>query len=162
MLDLKFTDTNGPFAVRSDKGNFFRKGVVAIVKNVSDNKYLYIEYLVNDKIIPNQTTLVGGGVEEGENLEEAVKREIKEEAGFTGVEIIRRVGRCLCQYYSKDLDKNVNYDLEIFEVNLTDLHNTGQLDEDVGKITYRFCKKEELLDKISLNTHKYILSQYLI
>jgi len=160
MFSLKFIDTNGPFAVKEGKEEFYRKGVVAIIKNVLTDEYLYIEYLVNDRIIPNQTTLVGGGVEENEDLEVAVKREVQEETGFVNTGNLRHVGNCLCQYYSKDLDRNVNYDLEIFEVDLLDMQNDGQLAEDVGKIAYRFCTKEELLDKVSLNTHRYILSEY--
>lgn len=66
------------------KKNQPRVVVGALVKK--DSKYLLIKEKLNDGL--DYWIIPGGGVEFGESLEEAVKREIKEETGLD-IEIIK-------------------------------------------------------------------------
>ena len=66
------------------RGEYFEKARANILK---DNKVAFIKDLSNNKI-----TVPGGGVDDGESLEEAVKREALEETGMI-VEPIMPVGK---------------------------------------------------------------------
>jgi len=58
------------------------KNAVAVIVN-EDNKILLLKRSDYEKQwMPNKWALVGGGIEKGENPEEACKREIKEETGL--------------------------------------------------------------------------------
>lgn len=59
----------------------FRICVVAMIQNQQD-EYLLCKKPDNLGVYPGQWALVGGGVEKGESLEEALKREVEEEVGI--------------------------------------------------------------------------------
>ncbi len=59
-----------------------RRLVIAIVHNPVTDTYLAIEWA------KNEYSLVAGGIEDGENVAEAAKREIAEETGYTDVEFV--------------------------------------------------------------------------
>jgi leucyl-tRNA synthetase len=57
-----------------------RKTVTAVIKNPKNNLYLVLKEKDNN-------VFVGGGVDDGESIEDAIKREILEETGYKNVEI---------------------------------------------------------------------------
>ncbi len=57
-----------------------RKTVTAVIKNPKNNLYLVLKEKDNN-------VFVGGGVDDGESVEDAVKREIVEETGYKNIEI---------------------------------------------------------------------------
>lgn len=64
----------------------YRKGVSAIIKN-KNNEFLLVNLnSFEDKFF----AIPGGGVEDGESLEEAVYREIKEELGIFEKSLVRK------------------------------------------------------------------------
>ncbi|MCA9362005.1 class I tRNA ligase family protein, partial [Candidatus Kaiserbacteria bacterium] len=69
-----------------------RTGVYALLKNEKD------EYLVQHFKTPNYYWLPGGGLEEGESIEECLKRELAEETGFTDFQDLRRVSHLIFDY----------------------------------------------------------------
>ncbi|PIR79830.1 MAG: hypothetical protein COU25_03320 [Candidatus Levybacteria bacterium CG10_big_fil_rev_8_21_14_0_10_35_13] len=65
----------------------FRKAVQVILINPKNNKVLVLRW----KKFP-RTTFITGGVEEGEGIVEAAKREIREETGFVDFEYVKTLG----------------------------------------------------------------------
>lgn len=66
-------------------------------------------------------TFVIGGVEEGESLEEAVRREVLEETGYTSIASIKRLGFELrSEWFAAHKDENRYARMHIFEVRLAD------------------------------------------
>ncbi|MCL2440213.1 MAG: NUDIX domain-containing protein [Treponema sp.] len=95
----------------------FRKAVRAII--LKDNKILMV-FLGKTK----EYKFPGGGVEENENPEEALKREVMEEVGYTVNKVIEKIGvmteyaianegkgnifKMVSEYYITDIEVNQN------------------------------------------------------
>ncbi len=72
-----------------------RDAVVAIVKHWSEDKYLVLKWKKTD-----WRGFVIGGIEKGEDLAEAAKREVIEETGYTSVKFVREIpGTVNAQFY---------------------------------------------------------------
>ena len=65
----------------------FRNIVMAIVRNPATNQYLVLRTKK-----PKWTTFVIGGIEEGEDVETAARREISEETGYKNLKLVRILG----------------------------------------------------------------------
>ena len=82
-----FKAFTGDDVIRLDKKTVHRKVVVAFLKHWKEDKYLCLDW---EKY--NWHTAVIGGIEKGENLEEAGIREIQEETGFKNLKFVRNLG----------------------------------------------------------------------
>ncbi len=84
ILPVRIDETNPHVA---GKEIVFRKIVMAIVRNPKNDTYLVLR--VKN---PTWTTFVIGGVEEGEDVETAARREVVEESGYKNLKYIRTLG----------------------------------------------------------------------
>ena len=100
---LELEDREFPFSYTDHD----RKIVRAIVFD-EEKKFYFVRIHRDDSF--GKATLIetsGGGVEKGENLEEAIKRELKEELGAE-VEILREIG-IVSDYYNHVHRHNINH-----------------------------------------------------
>ncbi len=89
--------------VREDKETVDRRVVYGLVKDPNTGKYLMIDWKVYDQT----KTWVIGGVEEGESLEEAARREIEEETGYYDLEFKGQLGGEIHKkFFAKHKDEN--------------------------------------------------------
>ncbi len=87
---------------RPDKPTKTRRNVHVIVRNKKDNTYLILRNSIH-----SWDTIVIGGVEEGETLEAAARRELREETGYTDVTLIRELGApVMAEYFAPHKDEN--------------------------------------------------------
>lgn len=106
-----YDDTNPP---QKDKKNAKRIVVQGIVKHWSEDRVIQIQW----KKFPWKTFVIGGA-EEGENLEEAVKREIEEETGYTDIKSITKIGAEMrSEWFAKHKDENRYAFMHVFLVEL--------------------------------------------
>ena len=97
-----FIKAKGEFAVRSDKKTVKRNCVLAIIKHWEKDEYLC---LTSEK--HGWTTFIIGGIEEGEDPLDTVKREIVEETGFTDVQFIKKLGgKISAEHFAPHKDQN--------------------------------------------------------
>ena len=86
----------------SGKKTVERNNVHAIVKDPKTGKYLGLKWKKYDWL-----TFPMGGVEEGEDIVSAARREVEEETGYTNLKLVRVLdGRVRAEYFAKHKDEN--------------------------------------------------------
>lgn len=105
----------------------------------------------------NEYKLIGGGVDEGETLNQALKREVLEEAGCE-IKVIAELGY-IEEERTRDNFTQVSYVYVAGVAKDTQqLHLTEQEEEEGAKLCW--CNPEEALKKIKESYDKLIPSQY--
>jgi len=105
-----FVDASNP--PRPDKKNVPRVVVQGIVRNPKDNMVLQVIW----KQQPWKTFVIGGA-EEGEDLVEAVKREVREETGYKNFATVERVGvEMRSEWFANHKDENRFARMHVFEL----------------------------------------------
>ncbi len=135
----------------------YNKGLpfVKVYAPVRDgNKFIVLEKHRNGKTTYD---ISGGGVEEGETLEEAIKRELMEELNIE-VDVIKELGVYDKFYHPWELDGeiyNIQYEIHVFDTKIKNEQNTdmhvvglqGEFDNDTVKIAR--IDKKTLLSEVT-------------
>ena len=104
-------------AWRLDEPEFNRKVAVCLVKHWSENKYLFLRKKIVDKAV----VAVAGGMEQGEDLGSAGKREVREETGYLNAKFVKSLGSPIFyRYYSVVSKQNRMSELTPAYFELTD------------------------------------------
>ncbi len=108
--EIKFTVAGGPKyldedAVRDGKKFETREAIYAVVYNPKTDKYLMVDFQTMDCVAP-----VTGGIEKGEDVEAAARREILEETGYKNLKLEKILGEYTSQFYhpAKDLNRELH------------------------------------------------------
>ncbi len=105
-----FVDINTP--PREGKRHAPRVVVQGIVRNTKNNTVLQIVW----KKFPWKTFVIGGA-EDGESLEDAVKREVFEETGYKNFSSIRKIGSEMrSEWYAEHKDENRYAHMHVYEL----------------------------------------------
>jgi 8-oxo-dGTP pyrophosphatase MutT (NUDIX family) len=88
----------------------------------------------------NEYKFPGGGIEENESFEEALKREVLEEIGFSVIKILKKVG-IITEYAIAIEDKENVFKMisEYYSVNIDDNRIEQKLDEYESALEYKPC-----------------------
>jgi leucyl-tRNA synthetase len=109
-----------------------RTNVHVIVYNPKNKKYLILRNKMH-----GWDTVVMGGVDEGENLVEAAKRELKEEAGYVNVTYKRTLGNPVqTSYFTKHKDENRLAIASAVYFELDDETNVGMAEDEGNEVVW--------------------------
>ena len=150
----------GESSIKEDTITVRRHSVIAIIENKQNGRFL-CEDIQNGKY----RSFVQGGIEEGENIEQAAKREILEETGYKNVKIeyisnIPIINHFFAAYKGPN-GTNRFAKLEIVYGVLNNLDKDEISDEEKSKHTVKWVSKENLKDFININHNLYALNTIL-
>ena len=159
-LELKALDNEGiiPYCKRCNEFKFpkYSVAVSMIVINEENNKILLIQQYNKPVYI-----LVAGYVNKGESLEEALKREIKEETGME-VDLSLINPFMMIKYYTKNYfnsGKNRCNKIYYFVINTDNLINLKETnytkEEKEGNYTVRYINLSDVEEELIDNANKY-------
>lgn len=141
-------------AEREGLDHVFRRTVDPIIYDSEGNYYLVKE---NEKSVH----FAGGGIEDGETDEEAVRREVIEELGFTDFSIIRKITPAIsCSGFHSGKNRNQTSVGFAYEVVLNSLGKVS-CEADEGKHEIIKVKKEDVLKTITWEHHRFMFERYL-
>lgn len=109
---------------RPDKENTTRNVVMCIIEHPSDNTFLTLRWNKHD-----WHNFVMGGIEEGETAEEAARREIMEETGYTDFSYVGALPLAMKSIFyaaHKDVNRDINTTVLRFKLNSLDHVDTAK------------------------------------
>jgi leucyl-tRNA synthetase len=138
--------TKGPDAFREGEPVTVRRAVMCIVKHWEKD-----EYLVQTMKGHDVRTFISGGIEEGETVEEAAIREVKEESGYQHIEIERAIpGIRTIEFYHLQKKTNRRPEMHYMLMKLTDGEQVALSQEENDKHENHWLPFSELKDFLSL------------
>ncbi len=141
-----FFEQTGIDKARTDVETLERRTVDAIIESVEGGKFLL-------QVEGDHVHFVGGGAETGEDLQEAMIREVKEETGYIHFEIQETVVEHLQAYgFRHTKNKNQRTDSTVFHVRLLDDERIPSEVEE-GKHQIVWAPKQEIATRINWPHH---------
>ncbi len=131
----------------------FRRSIVAIVRNPKTSEVLTINWGKDG----GGRIFIGGGVDEGEDLVEAAKREITEETGYTDVEFVEQTENIHHHYYahSKNVAREILATGLLFELK-SDIRKEQNLETDEqDKFTVEWLDEAKVDAEVRDELHTY-------
>lgn len=148
------TDPKNP--PRADKEDTTRIVAQCIVKHPTEDKYLTLKWTKHD-----WHTFITGGVEEGENIEEAAIREIREETGFKNIVHKRTMPLEInTRFYAAHKDVNRDIAVTVLEFELEDLERGEQKLEEHESFEVTWTDKKDLKDLSPVTELPYIMDWF--
>jgi leucyl-tRNA synthetase len=134
-----------------------RNQISCILRNPKNDQYAYLEW--NKEF--GWTTFIGGGIEDGESLEQAVKREILEESGYKNIRIVKEIAK-VCGGGCAAHKKENRFSLRTaFLCELIDEEKGEVVEEEKNKHEIRWVNKDQIASIINVETDIYVWDIYL-
>lgn len=146
------------YPLQEDKSMVERQVVRAIAKHWSEDKYLAVVEKKNDNIC----TLIGSGIDEGEEPKKGILREIQEESGYSDFRVCQVLDlRVYKTFFNKKKDRNQKNTIFCAYVELNSANQQTISTEEQELIEYKWLTKEELKENMSGAQDLYFVDRIL-
>jgi 8-oxo-dGTP pyrophosphatase MutT (NUDIX family) len=155
--DIDINTDGGPDTFRPDEPIIERDPIAVIIKHPTDDAYLVAKWKNAD-----WCGLLTGGIEEGDSIEETVRKEIQEETGFTNIKTIRTtdcVSHGLFYHTVKHVNRLAHYHLVIAE--LADLSHIPVSEEELAIAEFVWVEGSRVREELSRNDMKVLWDYYI-
>ncbi len=155
VLEPLFVATSGEDRVRPELPFVERNAITALVKHWSEEKYLVLDW---KKVA--WTTMITGGIEEGQTAVEAAVAEIREETGYLNPTFIRELGMSHSQFYHPPKGENR---FGHFQALYFELENDEQAvieESENSKHTMRWVSGEELETILTAPLQRFVWKRF--
>ncbi len=146
VIEPKFVNSSGESAVKPELDFVKRDAVCAIVRNPKDDTYLCIKW--KDA---HMQGLVTGGIEDGEDIVEAARREVHEETGYKNLRLVEDpslVMHSLFYHRLKKQNRWARFHYVFFELENEEKDVVGEKEAAMHEVVWK--KKEDLKDFFSV------------
>ena len=145
----------GDYAPRAEKETTRRQVVTAIIRHQQTG-----EYLLQD-MSDSRCGFTGGGIEEGETIEEAIRREVIEETGYATLESIEKLFVIYGHGYKPKKDLNCCDPDTVFLIEVKGEPSQEKSKEDQTAHTLVWKKENEVASFINLQHHRFAWDWYI-
>ena len=138
----------------------FRKSIVAIVENPKTGKILSINW--GSKLGGN--LFVGGGVDGEENLEDAARREVKEETGYKNLKLVSQSETIHHHYiaHSKGVNRYIHAVGFYFQLINEEQDSVALEKDEAGKFKTEWLSRQEAIDKVKEELHSLVFQRLVL
>lgn len=149
-----FEDKNDP--VQADKPTVERKTINAIVYNRAKDEILCLDWTEH-----NWKTTIIGGIEDGEELEAAGRREITEETGYTNLVYKGEVVRFYTSFYAAHKEVNRLADTTAVLFELISEEQVPVNTEETKNHVFKWIPKSEVLNFLNIEPQVFAVTKAL-
>jgi len=153
VISPVYENNTGSDAYRKNEPKVERNVVVAIIKNPKTKKYLLLKWKKND-----WAGFVTGGIEKGEDIVEAAKREILEETGYTDLKFVKKIDGVVHSRFYHELKKQnrvAHFETIFFELKSEKKENISEKESNIHTINW--IEENKVSDFISRDNDMLII-----
>ena len=132
-----------------------RNIILAIIKHWKEDKYLVIKYKKDDS-----KAFLTGGIDDNEDIKNALLREIKEETGFINIRKIEKICNTQCTFYHNRKNKNLRELSHNYYVELDNDENIGISKEEQDILDFEWIDEDNLESMITYEEHFFVFRFY--
>jgi len=137
------------------KKNVYKNWITAILLDEKEENILLLKYCAIDWI-----SFITWWIEKGYSIEETLFKEIKEETGYTDISIKDILNSHYQEYYHNIKDFNWLWLMTVYVVKINSLKKVEISEKEKARHTPFWCKKEEVIDKLTFANHKKFIKDY--
>jgi leucyl-tRNA synthetase len=146
-----FTDTSSTSAVRAGMPFVQREAIAAVVKHWKEDKYIGLKW----KEVPWKT-LITGGPDNDETLEQGAAKEVIEETGYLHPKLVRKLGHAYSRFFHPPKNINRHGQFSVFYFELKDGERREVSADENAKHEVLWLTKEEMSEFLTPTAQRYI------
>ena len=155
VIDPCFVDTTESEKIRENEPIEERGAIMALVKHNKENKFIVLKW---KKV--NWQTLITGGVEKGQTIEEAARKEILEETGYKNIKLVREMSMVHSKFYHSPKKVNRFAHFHTFYFELENEERQEILEEEMRRHEIIWIPKDEMDKNLNHGANNYVWKMF--